>query len=242
MGRFASLVCGFAVGLVLCAAILLVRDGSILGFGGRPKIKRPVQQFEAREFLRAEEFKGEPASKQVDFDLVGTWKVSRFGTPERPGKKGRWEAHWHLSKINHPLWTDRDSRAFLSLIPVEVNGKPAEFLKWEKPDGSVMKFSINEMDFGVLTMTGDDDELYLAVRTEGGEERGMGRRQLPLFAKIGGILWPTADGFFDAPEEFAWLDGVKKLLEAPLSRWETEEYPNAPVDNPNQPADKKKAP
>jgi hypothetical protein len=110
-------------------------------------------------------FRGKPAPKRIDFDLAGTWRVMRFGTPEDSGKLPPWSAQWRLEKRGPALWVDGDGQGAFSLMRIE----DWEVLRWLRPNGARLYLFVNEWSFGSLTMTGDDRERYHAVRTEGGE-------------------------------------------------------------------------
>lgn len=110
-------------------------------------------------------FLGKPADKPLDYDLSGTWTVFRYETAERPSKLARWEALWTLHKTKAGCWTEQNGQGWFHLL----GDTPPQTLRWERADGKCLHFSINEQRFGLLLMTGSDDELYQAVRTEGGK-------------------------------------------------------------------------
>lgn len=121
-------------------------------------------------------------AKQIDFDLSGTWNVSRFGTKLQPQKGERWETTWILRKPGgnrHNVWLSGDCMASgencdvfrLVTVPIGgINNGDGQVLIWQRARGAPINFSINEQSFGMLRMTGNDGDGYLAVRAEGGEE------------------------------------------------------------------------
>jgi hypothetical protein len=138
----------------LVLALALVALGTGCGAPPTAKVLEP-----------APPFRGKPAPKRVNFDLAGTWRVMRFGTPEEPGKLPPWSAQWRLEKRGPALWVDGEGQGAFSLMRIE----DGEVLRWLRPNGSRSYLFVNEWSFGSLMMTGDDGERYHAVRTEGGE-------------------------------------------------------------------------
>ena len=117
-------------------------------------------------------------AKPIDFDLAGTWSVSRFGTKHQPQKGDRWEGTWKIGKRTSQrlrIWPEDDCKGHgceaykLLTVPVgDGSLRSGEVLVWLRV-GERRYFSINEQRFGFLQMTGDDGDGYIAVRTEGDE-------------------------------------------------------------------------
>lgn len=147
---------------------------ALAGCSDRPVLTTPTAATSAEADI-ANVFRGPPADKRIGWDLAGTWSISRFGTKEKPGKLGRWEAKWTLVRMNaevseHDYRDENGQGKFWlgsALAPEKVGpDRVADTLVWQKPDGNRMVLSINEQSFGLLMMTGDDDEQYLAVRSD----------------------------------------------------------------------------
>ncbi len=151
----------------------------LIGCGGygpsSPQVvTNPPERKTHQEMLS--KFMGNPAEKKIDWDLAGIWNVSRFGTQDKPGKKGRWEAKWTLapkvSRIliaNELVYDDANGQGeFYLYRNGNSNDLPwhGDMLIWAKPDGAAWYLSVNEQSFGFLMLTGDDDERYMAVRSD----------------------------------------------------------------------------
>ena len=147
-----------------CCLLALLLIGC--GASSSPLATTPVETPEPK-------FKGEPAEQRVNWSLAGTWNVQRFGTAKNPGKLGAWETKWNIRQHeDHQGYFDPISgdEFWLSMTPVgeTVNGvtRVADFLVWKQTNGKRWYFSINEQSFGLLMMTGNDDERYMAVRSD----------------------------------------------------------------------------
>ncbi len=144
----------------------------LVGCGGI--VTRPAPT--SNEFVYAyPKFSGEPAGRRISWDLQGIWRVSRFGTKERPGKLGRWEATWNLQYKDvavSGVLVDQNKQGCFWLSTWEVGGevngvtRVADVLVWEHSDGKRWYLSVNEQSFGLLMMTGNDGEQYMAVRSD----------------------------------------------------------------------------
>jgi hypothetical protein len=107
-----------------------------------------------------------PKCDPVDFDIVGSWNVFNYvEEDEPPSSKTRFEANWHLENQNE-RWRDKHG---LGLF--ELAGKNPEVLIWWRAEtaGGTMFFAITEQRFGIMFLTGEDGQKYMAIRTEGGE-------------------------------------------------------------------------
>lgn len=129
-------------------------------------------------------FVGKP-TKSITWDLWGDWMISRFSDREtradvndrdlfsrlEDGKElaGRFEESWHprprddKSKLT---WVDPIRGETFTLISGDGKG---DRLRWKRYRGRVFDFSINQQSYGLLVMTDQDGENYLAVRREGGD-------------------------------------------------------------------------
>ena len=148
------------VGLVLGSCLIGCQNTRMNQTEMIPEKKEPV-------------FQGAPAEKRITWDLAGIWSVQRFGTAEKPGKLGRWEAKWtlkvsYVSISNERLYEDEGQGDFYLSRDGEANNLPwkGDILVWVKRNDVVRYFSINEQSFGFLMMTGDDGERYMAVRSD----------------------------------------------------------------------------
>lgn len=158
----------------------------LAGCGYRATTEPAVQKAILPEFQTGE------IAPPIDFDLVGTWEVMRFGTAEKPQKGERWETKWTLKKTRRDdIWEERDGPDVFRLLTVPCGPVTGQILSWQRPDGTFWNFSINEQKFGFLMMTGEDGDRYMALRTEGGE-RAKPRPREPIKS-------------LDAPEQLAPL-------------------------------------
>lgn len=165
-------------GLMCCLLFLAGVFGVALGI--IPSERSPVAETrpatipEKKRWPDDASFRGTPAEKPVKWDLSGTWNAWRYGTKEKPGKKGRWEAKWvlkeaHAAIDSEMVFKDQNGQGEFYIRRNTRGEGPwtGDLLVWAKPDGSWQAFSINEQSYGCLTMTGDDGEFYMAVRTDG---------------------------------------------------------------------------
>jgi hypothetical protein len=114
-------------------------------------------------------FVGKPAPA-VTWDLWGDWTLTRTARADgKAGAPGRFDESWHLRRRedkSKPVWTDPNRGETFTLVP--GNGK-GDRLRWRRYLGRVYDFSINRQSYGLLIMTDQDGENYMAVRSEGGE-------------------------------------------------------------------------
>jgi hypothetical protein len=124
-----------------------------------------------------EKFMGEPANKRVWFDLVGEWDVFRYTTAEREaevksGKRTRpderYDDKWTLKRVGDSFqWVDDHSGRSVDLCT--SGDKQWLFVSDQSKDTPPFWF-INDVRFGMLMMTGSDDQLYTMIRREGGQD------------------------------------------------------------------------
>ena len=158
-------------------------------------------------------------AKPIDYDLSGIWDVSRFGTKKHPQKGERWEVKWNLRKANgnrHNVWFDRDCKSdgcdVFRLLTVPVGKGSGQVLVWQRLDGTVWNFSINEQQFGFLQMTGDDGDGYMAVRTEGPPAKLTCRISDWSMTEDGDLFQATLLTSDNTTHKAIWFEVGKKLL------------------------------
>lgn len=114
-------------------------------------------------------FHGEPA-RPITWDMWGDWTLTRTERKDgQAGKGERFEETWHLQKREDNgilVWYDKTRGETFTLIPGLGKG---DRLRWRRYRGRIFDFSVNEQSYGMLVLTDQDGENYLAVRTEGGE-------------------------------------------------------------------------
>lgn len=119
-------------------------------------------------------FKGNPAEKRINWDIAGVWNVHRFGTEDKPGKLGRWETKWNIGPDHEPgvylldKYFDKITGDTFRIWTIQIGDtdRVADMIFWQQVNGKRWFLSINEQSFGFLMMTGDDDERYMAARSD----------------------------------------------------------------------------
>jgi hypothetical protein len=156
------------VGLIIGVAGLVFVMLSIFFTGCTPAPQSFGLSAVARKNAAPPPFHGKPAHKPVDYDLTGTWKVWLYETPERKSKRERWEATWLLVKKPEGYWVDGNGQGSFRLENVYGLQEPGvpQYLHWTKPNDTAVYFSINKQSFGLLRMTDEEGEEYMAVRTD----------------------------------------------------------------------------
>jgi hypothetical protein len=106
--------------------------------------------------------------KPITWDLWGDWHICNVETPGRTTHSPRWEESWHPRQR-----TDKSRLVWLDPIRGELfamfHTPQGDIIRWRRHRGRIVDFSVNEQHYGVLLMTDQDGESYLATRQDGGE-------------------------------------------------------------------------
>lgn len=139
-------------------------------------------------------FRGKVA-EPIKWDLWGDWEIVRTAREDgQEGAPGRWQESWHprpREDKTMPLWLDPQRGEVFVLVP--GNGKmTGDRLRWRRYRGKIFDFSVNRQSYGLLVMTDQDGEIYLAVRQEGGD-KDSGEKPSPRWLAPGRAPFPPPD-------------------------------------------------
>jgi hypothetical protein len=113
------------------------------------------------------DFKGKPAAKRITWLLHGDWEIN--ATEREDGKPSeRFKESWHIQKNKDKdsnIWYDKYRGEKFTLHATEQG----DILVWRRYLGREFHFSVHRSSYGVLTMTDQDGDHYMAIRTDGGD-------------------------------------------------------------------------